>query len=140
MDKRIIAEELPGVLAWLVEGALAWFRDGLQIPEAIRRETDGYREDTDLLGQWLIERTRADEGAKTPVASAFSDYKLFCEDRGASAGTQMLFSRQMTARGKKRTADTSVRRFSGFRLRERFDEAREEFDEGGLDDEALAMI
>lgn len=116
LDRQIIAKELPGVLAWAVEGAKRWFREGLQIPESIRQETAAYREETDLLGQWLEERTREEEGAEVTVATAFSDFAIYCANAGAKSGTKMSFARQMTDRGFKRAPGTSVRRFVGFRL------------------------
>jgi P4 family phage/plasmid primase-like protien len=117
LDRRIIAEELPGVLNWALAGAMAWARGGLQVPKSIRAEIDSYREETDLLGMWISERTEQVPGALLKVAEAFRDYEDFCKGLGSHSGTAMTFSRAMSARGTKRAADTSVRRFIGLRLR-----------------------
>jgi integrase len=37
--------ELPGILAWAVEGCLEWQRDGLQIPQAVLTASATYRSD-----------------------------------------------------------------------------------------------
>ena len=139
MDRRIIASELPGVLAWAVEGAKEYFSFGLGIPESIRRETADYRADTDLLGMWLTERTCEEKGARVAVAAAFNDYTDYCREAGASVGTKMSFGRQMTERGYKRDPGTSVRRLQGIRLLPASDYLLDE-PKGGLDNEALALI
>jgi putative DNA primase/helicase len=119
LDRQIIAEELPGVLNWALAGAMAWARGGLQVPKSIRAEIDSYREETDLLGMWISERTEQEPSALLKVAEAFRDYEDFCKGLGTHSGTAMTFSRAMSARGAKRAADTSVRRFIGLRLRSR---------------------
>ena len=42
--------ELPGVLAWIVQGALLWSVLGLEPPPAVRKATATYRADNDSLG------------------------------------------------------------------------------------------
>jgi P4 family phage/plasmid primase-like protien len=119
LDRAIIAEELPGVLNWALAGAMAWAREGLRVPAAIRGEVDSYREETDLLGMWLAERTEREPQARVPVGDAFRDYEAFCRSLNAHSGTAMTFSRAMTARGMKHDPSRkNGRRFMGFRLRE----------------------
>lgn len=132
LDRQIIAAELSGVLNWAVAGAVAWARGGLQVPRSIRGEVETYREETDLLGQWIAERTQRDPQSRVPVAEAFRDYEEFCRSLGANAGTAMTFSRAMTARGAKRDPHkgSGGRRFMGFRLRERL---RQDFDDDADD-------
>lgn len=50
-----LAAELPGILAWAVEGALAWQSDGLEPPATVTRATDAYREDADPLAAFIAE-------------------------------------------------------------------------------------
>lgn len=128
LDRQIIASELSGVLNWALEGALAWRKGGLQPPPSIRSEVEAYREETDLLGQWLSERTERDEHARVAVAAAFHDYEAFCHEQRAQAGTAMTFSRAMTARGMARDPHkgSGGRRFIGFRLKEKHSQEFEE--------------
>lgn len=46
----------PAILAWAVDGCLAWQHDGLQIPDVVTRATDAYRADMDPLGDFLEDR------------------------------------------------------------------------------------
>jgi putative DNA primase/helicase len=117
LDKRIIATELPGVLNWALQGAMEWAKGGLAVPKVITQSAQAYREETDVLGLWMDERTKADAKAKVPVREAFSDYEDFCQSQGMSAGSAMTFSRAMTDRGAERDRHKGGgRRFIGFRL------------------------
>jgi len=51
-----LRDELPGILAWAVQGCLAWQREGLQTPDAVRMATDAYREESDVIGPFITER------------------------------------------------------------------------------------
>jgi len=48
-----LAKELPGILAWAVRGCQDWLENGLQEPSAIRKATLAYREENDILGEFL---------------------------------------------------------------------------------------
>ena len=50
-----LRRELPGILAWVVHGAVWWTRNGLNPPAAVQAATGRYREDQDLLGGWISE-------------------------------------------------------------------------------------
>ncbi len=47
--------EAPGILRWLVEGCLAWQRDGLAEPEAVVRETLAYRQSEDTFTRFAAD-------------------------------------------------------------------------------------
>jgi putative DNA primase/helicase len=42
--------ELPGILAWAVQGCLLWLESGLGVPDQVRAATDAYRRESDILG------------------------------------------------------------------------------------------
>lgn len=84
LEKKI-AGELPGILAWLVRGAIRWYADfehsgktGLEEPAAVRAELDGFIEEEDELGQWLSENctTFVSSSPKdwTPNSDLYQDY------------------------------------------------------------------
>lgn len=125
LDRKIISEELPGVLNWILAGARDWRRSGLKPPRAVLAVTADYRKETDLMGLWLDECCVQKSDARVKVSDAFESYSGYCESMGASAGTQMSFSRAMTSRGIRRDPRTAVRRFVGFELK--FSHARQEF-------------
>ncbi|OIQ87718.1 hypothetical protein GALL_304310 [mine drainage metagenome] len=59
-----LAQELPGILAWAVEGYHLWREQGLsRIPEAIRHAKTEYQAESDVVARWLEDDVVIDEGA-----------------------------------------------------------------------------
>ncbi|MGK7753765.1 phage/plasmid primase, P4 family [Roseovarius sp. C03] len=50
-----LREEAPGIFNWMLEGAIEYLQDGLQIPDAIRAATADYRSESDPVGVFLKE-------------------------------------------------------------------------------------
>ncbi|TMH34905.1 MAG: hypothetical protein E6H66_08975 [Betaproteobacteria bacterium] len=101
-DKDLLAKltaELPGLLAWAVQGCIAWQQDGLQSPEPVRAATASYREDMDRLGQWIIERCIVDPFARVKASAAFADYRKWSDERGEHPMTMTAFGTNVTERG-----------------------------------------
>jgi putative DNA primase/helicase len=48
--------ELPGILAWAVRGCSRWLDEGLKIPKAVYDATHEYKEENDLLGEFMAVR------------------------------------------------------------------------------------
>jgi len=48
-----LKEESSGILNWLLSGTVEYFKNGLQIPESIELWRKQYRDESDLLGQWI---------------------------------------------------------------------------------------
>jgi putative DNA primase/helicase len=85
MDKHLgqkLLAELPGILAWAVRGRLAWQRDGLGVPEAVRAATESYRAEMDVLGQFLATCCTEASGAFVPVGDLYAAYQRWCEANG----------------------------------------------------------
>jgi putative DNA primase/helicase len=51
-----LAHEAPGILRWMVEGARAWYQEGLGDCSSVKVATCDYRKDSDLVGRFLEER------------------------------------------------------------------------------------
>jgi putative DNA primase/helicase len=69
-----LVDEFPGVLAWLVAGATAWYHDGLRPPAAVRDATRAYREEMDDVARWVEEACERNEHARTPFKTLYSAY------------------------------------------------------------------
>jgi putative DNA primase/helicase len=78
--------EVSGILNWALAGCRRWQRDGLLEPKSIRRATRDYRDENDLLGEFIAQQCGLDPEAWTPTTElyrAFSDW--WTETRGARA-------------------------------------------------------
>jgi P4 family phage/plasmid primase-like protien len=80
--------ELPGILAWAVEGALEYKLEGLKIPSKVRRQTAKYREAMDSVGNWMRERTRTNVRYKERSRTLYNDYQKWCE-RGSTGDVRI---------------------------------------------------
>ena len=53
-----LKKELPGVLAWAVEGCALWRQNGLTPPGAITTATKEYRQESDVIASFIGERCK----------------------------------------------------------------------------------
>lgn len=80
-EERLIAEA-DGILTWLVEGALEYQRMGLGVPEPVKAAKDAYKEDMDLLRDWLEECSDADPGAFATNDELWGSWQAFALAKG----------------------------------------------------------
>jgi len=72
-----LRDELPGILAWAVQGCLEWQRVGLSAPAAIRNATQEYRQAEDTFSIWIDECCSVSPeltGNATALLDSFIDF------------------------------------------------------------------
>jgi putative DNA primase/helicase len=80
---RKLKAEAAGILAWLVEGVLAWMERPLRIePAGVREAIEDYRKGSNPFAQWFDARVIRDETARVRASLFYTDYKTWCEDNG----------------------------------------------------------
>ncbi len=118
-----LTQELPGILAWVVRGALAWQREGLAPPRAVAAATQDYQEDSDVLQEFLDAACVLGPAAthtvgSTPLHKAY----LSWAERERLSGRDKLNRNDFYARIKKRFGgpahDKTGNSYSGLRLRD----------------------
>lgn len=77
-----LAAEAAGILAWCVRGALAYQKDGLQPPAAVRKARDDYKSDMDLLGEWTDECCEIGPNFVESNARLWASWEAFAKARG----------------------------------------------------------
>ena len=83
LANRIIASELPGVLAWAVRGAMEWVRmEGLHMPASAQLHLADYREDQDVFGDFLQECITREPGAFAATSDLYAMYQAWCNRAG----------------------------------------------------------
>jgi len=93
-----LLQERDGILAWAVEGCLAWQRGGLKQPACVLSATDEYFEAEDALGQWIDERCLLAKACREGVSELFADWREWAERAGEYVGSVKRFSESMAAR------------------------------------------
>jgi putative DNA primase/helicase len=114
-----LREELPGVLAWLVEGALLWQRDGLAPPDQILRDVEEYRREEDILQDWIDERCYLANNSLDILTSSTKLYEDFSDwfktYQGARVPSGTWFGRRMSKKFNKTKAN-GVNNYYGIAL------------------------
>lgn len=92
--------EWPQILQWAIDGCLAWQREGLNPPKAVRDATEEYFSAEDAIRTWLDERCIVSPQAGTTKTSAlYQDFKTWAERTGEFCGSQKRFSQDLKDRG-----------------------------------------
>jgi P4 family phage/plasmid primase-like protien len=98
---RILAEEEgPGILAWIVAGAVAVFRDGLQEPASVMAITSDYAEEEDSLARFIGDCCHLGGGQSvtTNTARLRSAYDDWCRAEGETGLPARSFGRELKSR------------------------------------------
>ena len=92
--------ERPGILNWMAEGARLWQRDGLQPPPTVRAACAGYRQDEDVLGDFLAERTQLFAPSSANHNELFKAYQAWAEASGLRyALNSRILAKRLRERG-----------------------------------------
>jgi putative DNA primase/helicase len=117
--ERRLMPELAGILSWALEGFAAYRREGLNPPASVLAATGDYREDMDLVGQWIDERCELDANACSPTSGLYNDYAKWASDEVGWIINKLRFGRDLAARGFKPKKGTGGRReVRGLRLKD----------------------
>src|SRR5208337_79429 len=94
-----------GVLNVVLAGLLDCLQSGLQIPEKIKAATAAYRDEQDVLGDWITEN--CDTGASCSVKKSvlYADYGSWAQRNGHKPLAQGRLTRRLNERGYKLAAD-----------------------------------
>lgn len=112
LEKKL-RSELPGILAWLVQGAIRWYADyaansrtGLEEPDLVARELDQFFEEEDEIGTWIRDRCvtldpEADEHTWTSSKDLYIDYTTWRFEQGTQGVPPAAnsFGRRLSAKG-----------------------------------------
>lgn len=83
--KYTLRREFPGILNWAIEGANAWFSEGLNIPEQVKNATSIYRLDSDPLTSFLNDCCIVGDGLETGRDRLYTAYTSYMMDRRVKA-------------------------------------------------------
>jgi putative DNA primase/helicase len=112
--------ESNGILAWAIQGCLAWQREGLNPPAIVREATDNYMASEDHILQWI--QDRCDISQPTLLAQSdklYADYRAWCERANEKRIlSSREFSPELERRGFVKEKKTVSNVFWGIALRE----------------------
>jgi len=97
LTEKLFAER-DGILAWAVEGCLAWQREGLLPPDCVVSATEEYFEAEDALGQWMDESCDLTLEAKVASSDLYANWREWAERAGEYVGSIKRFSELLITR------------------------------------------
>lgn len=74
----------PAVLAWAVEGCLRWQREGLTVPDAVKRSTAAYRQESDPLAAFIEDCLTFNPVAWSTWSDVWQTYNEHAEEMGTA--------------------------------------------------------
>ena len=109
-QKLLQPENLNACLTWCVEGAKLWFAEGLDndVPYEVAKAASAFYEESDLLQQWLDERTEPSLGF-LKFSRALEDFNNWLSKNGSHGWQRKSFTEAMQLHGKMK-----IRRATGF--------------------------
>jgi putative DNA primase/helicase len=112
-----LATELPGILAWVVSGARAWYKHGLgELPLAVAKATFDYRASQDTIGRFLHDETEDDLESNVLRVALHDAYKTWCAAEGVVAVSARAFREALQERGYRAGERNVGRTFEGLKL------------------------
>lgn len=120
-DKQLGAKllaERDGILAWMIDGLRLYITEGLVRPDEITRAVAEYREESDVLGTFLNERTTPDSSSSVSASEIYESYMKWAKTNGLHAMSNTVFGKKMRERGLDRKRDMAGNRYVGLVLNE----------------------
>ncbi|MBI2839227.1 MAG: hypothetical protein HYX75_12995 [Acidobacteria bacterium] len=107
-----LKKELPGILTWAVAGCQEWSRIGLKPPRAVKEAVESYRDEQDVLGEFI--ETACERGPKRKESSSrlFSAYWVWADENHLRPLSKIRFAGRLDQAGFK-----SVKGSKGARMR-----------------------
>jgi putative DNA primase/helicase len=91
--------EFPGILAWMVRGAVEWHRHGLGTCKAVEVATAEYRQAEDLVGQFVDEECERERREEVRAKELYATYKKWADERNEFALKQKRFGDRLSEMG-----------------------------------------
>lgn len=117
LDEKLEAEA-SGILNWMLAGLGLYQRDGLKDPACVSEANREYRDDSDILGQFLRECTQNNDAGEVSAAGLYVVYSGWCKTNGLSFPlTSAVFGKRLKGRGYTPHKGTAgARRWRGLEL------------------------
>lgn len=109
--------EAPGILAWIVAGAVRWFQEGLGRPPEVAEALREYREEMDQVGRFVDECCVVGSFATAKAREVYMCYRKWAEDAGESFVTETAFGRKLAERAFVKKHTEHGARYEGIGLR-----------------------
>lgn len=110
----LVEHELPGILAWAIEGYRKFRTDGLGLPDAVNAATVAYRAEQDVVGQFLtIHGYELRPHAVVKAGDLRRQYEAWCDAEGIQTIGPTAWVQALAGRGLTQTRRKNGRFWEG---------------------------
>jgi putative DNA primase/helicase len=92
-------EHQRAILAWLVAGCVEWIKNGLGEPPEITEATHAYRDEMDLLADFVKERCLIQASETITAAELYNQYRTWAENNEPRPLGKNTFNRKLKEKG-----------------------------------------
>lgn len=107
IDRRLtekLTNEMPGILNWMIRGALMWRKEGLGSTRAVDISSQQYKTEMDMIEPFLKEECFLADNAKIEGKELYKKYEQYCLENGDFSLKNRMFYRMLESKGfKKKT-------------------------------------
>jgi len=97
--KTKLKAELSGILNWCLEGLKKFKVEGLEPPQCVKEATKEYREQSDKLNNFILDRLDKDENYKSEAGKIYTEYADWCEKSGYGTENKTNFFAELKVKG-----------------------------------------
>jgi putative DNA primase/helicase len=96
-----LKQELPGILNWIIRGAVDWYAHGLNPPDTVIEATAEYRASEDIVGRFVEECCELGKDFEVPLLQAgcpeslFPRYQTWCKEHGHHPSASNSFTAEL---------------------------------------------
>jgi putative DNA primase/helicase len=94
LDERL-QQEAPGILTWLVQGAVAYWQHGLQTPDSVMIATRAMKNENDYIGMFVDDRCLIGDGYTVKASLLYERYKEWAGNNGYRPMTNKTFTQRL---------------------------------------------
>ena len=98
-----LKQEAPGILNWALAGLKTYLQTGLVAPEAVRKSTDVYRDESDVMNRFLVATCIFQDDAEVSTTTLYQRYRRWCDEVGETyVMSEHEFRQSLDVRGLQR--------------------------------------
>lgn len=119
--RKELGDELSGILAWAVRGLRDVYQGDRKIkrPELVKMASDEYRQENDIIGQFIEERCELKNSFQISLNDLYFDYELWCILNDEEPMTKLELGKKLSERGLKKRRTNTQRLWIGIGLKPR---------------------
>jgi putative DNA primase/helicase len=94
-----LKDEGPGILNWMLKGLRSQQRHGLKVPDSIKASTQAYREDQDIIGEFIGDCCTTGSTCSVAKRDLYIEYQQWASANGHKPLAQGRLTRRLNERG-----------------------------------------